>query len=56
MTSVVVLLSVGEGQTEVAGLTRAPVLPDGRFVTDGDSSAVVRHAISAMRGHRQEFY
>jgi hypothetical protein len=30
------------------GLTRrAPVLPDGRFVTDGDSSAVVRRARSA---------
>jgi hypothetical protein len=32
------------------GLTRrAPVLPDGRFVTDGDSSAVVRRARSAVR-------
>jgi hypothetical protein len=45
---VVALLGVGEGQAGVAGLTRhLSVLPDVRFVTDGDSSAVVRHAISA---------
>ena len=48
--NVVVLLGVGEGQAGMAGTDRAPVLllPDGLFVTDGESSAVARHAISAL--------
>jgi hypothetical protein len=48
--NVVVLLGVGEGRAGMAGTDRAPVLllPDGRFVTDGESSAVARHAISAQ--------
>jgi hypothetical protein len=53
--NVVVLLSVDEGQAGMAGTDRVPVLllPDRRFVTDGDSSVVARHAISAaMRGNR----
>jgi hypothetical protein len=41
-----------EDQAGVAGIDPgAPVLPDRRFVTGGDSSAVARHAISAdLRG------
>jgi len=41
-----VLLGVGEGQGGMAGTDRAPVLllPARRFVTDGESSAVARHA------------
>jgi hypothetical protein len=40
--NVVVLLSVDEGQAGMAGTDRVTVLllPDGRFVIDGDSSAV----------------
>lgn len=49
--NVAVLLGGGEGQAGIAGTHRAPVLllPDRRFVTDGESSAVARHAIFAMR-------
>jgi hypothetical protein len=47
MTPAVALLDGGEGQGS-SGTDPAPVLPDGRFVADGDSSAVVRHAISAL--------
>ena len=45
-----VLLGVGEGRAGMAGTDRAPVLlvPDRRFVTDGETSAVARHAISAL--------
>ena len=48
--NVIVLLGVGEGQAGIAGTDRVPVLllPDRRFVTDGESSAVARHAISAL--------
>lgn len=47
--NVVVLLGVGEGQAGMAETDRAPVLllSDRRFVTDGESSAVARHAITA---------
>ena len=47
--NVVVLLGVGEGQAGMAGTDRAPVLllPERCFVTNGDSPAVVQHAISA---------
>ncbi|HEV2256354.1 MAG TPA: hypothetical protein VGS06_24675, partial [Streptosporangiaceae bacterium] len=44
---VVALLGVGEGEARAAGLTRHLSCQDACFVTDGDSSAVVRHAISA---------
>jgi hypothetical protein len=48
--NVVVLLGVGAGQAGMAGTDRVPVLllPDRRFVTDGESSVVARHAISAQ--------
>ena len=47
--NVVVPLGVGEGQAGMAGTDRAPVVlcQTRRFVTDGESSAVARHAISA---------
>jgi hypothetical protein len=45
---VVALLGVGEGEARAAGLTRHLSCQDACFVTDGDSSAVVRHAISAL--------
>ena len=47
--NVVVLLGVGGGQAGMAGTDWTPVLllPDRRFVTDGESSAVARLAISA---------
>ena len=47
--NVVVLLGVGGGQAGMAGTdwTSVLLLPDRRFVTDGESSAVARHAISA---------
>ena len=48
--NVIALLGVDAGQAEMAGTDRAAVLlfPDRCFVTDGESSAVVRHAISAV--------
>jgi hypothetical protein len=43
-----------EDQAGVAGIDPgAPVLPDRRFVTGGDSSAVARHAISAQFDGRE---
>ena len=41
--NVVELLGVGEGQAGMAGTA----LPDRCFVTDGESSAIARRAISA---------
>jgi hypothetical protein len=47
---VIALAGAIEATRGVAGMTRrAAILPDGRFVTDGDSFTFMRRAISAVR-------